>query len=75
MPKYILRSKARAMRMKGESVKNIARTLSVSKSSVSTWVRDITLTVEQLQSLKNRELKGSELGRARSAILKKERRI
>jgi len=75
MAKPLLRIEAREMRAKGESVKEIARRLGVSKSTASLWVRDIILSVEQLEKLRKQSLKGAELGRLRSALKQKERRL
>ena len=75
MAKYDLRIRARKLRAKGESVKVIAKTLGVSKSTVSLWVRDIILSVEQLEKLKHRSIKGRELGRLKGALVQKERSL
>ena len=75
MAKYLLRNKARGLRRKGISVKKIAEYLKVSKSSASIWTRDIILTVEQLEKLRNAMLHGSELGRIKGALVQKERRL
>lgn len=75
MAKYDLRIKAREMRAKGESVKVIARILGVSKSTVSLWVRDIILTVEQYEKLNNRKIKAGEKGRMMGAFVQKQRRL
>lgn len=75
MSHYDLRIKAREMRSGGESVKVIAKRLGISKSTCSLWVRDIILTVDQLENLKKREIKGAELGRLRGALVQKERRL
>lgn len=45
---------ARRLRREGFSVKEICQTLGVAKGSVSVWVRDIELTPEQRQLLKER---------------------
>ena len=45
---------ARQLRKMGESIKVIAKKLSVSVSSVSVWCRDIELSKEQIESLKKR---------------------
>lgn len=74
MAKYDLRIEARRLRSQGESVKSIAVKLGISKSSASIWVRDIILTIEQLEVLKNIEILGKERGRLKSALLQKERR-
>jgi transposase-like protein len=42
---------ARSLRLMGASVRDIARQLSVAKSTVSIWVRDIKLTDEQIARL------------------------
>lgn len=75
MAKYALRVKAREMRAGGESVKVIAKTLGVTKSTASIWVRDIILTVDQLEKLMKRKIKGGELGRAKGAFMQKKRRL
>lgn len=63
------------MRSKGESVRDIAKKLGVSKGTVSLWVRDIIMSVEQLERLTQRKIKGGELGRLRSALIQKKRRL
>lgn len=73
MAKFQLRINARAMRASGESVKRIAEQLCVSKSTASIWVRDIILSIDQLENLKQTSLKGAALGRERSALLQKQR--
>ena len=75
MAKSLLRLKARKLRKRGISVKKIAQYLGVSKSTTSHWVRDIILSVEQLENLKRSMLKGGELGRTKSAMLQKEKRL
>ncbi len=52
------RAKARELRSRGWSVRAIARKLNCSKGSVSTWVRDIPLTPEQIEQLKLTQDKG-----------------
>lgn len=74
MAKSLLRLKARALRKQGVSVKTIARTLEISRSTTSIWVRDIILTIEQLEQLQNSMLQGSERGRIKNAFLQKEKR-
>jgi transcriptional regulator with XRE-family HTH domain len=75
MAKYDLRIKAREMRSKGESVKDIAKRLGVSKGTISIWVRDIILSVDQLEKLKQKSIKGGELGRLKGCLMQKERRL
>lgn len=50
-----VREEARHLRREGLSVRDIALTLKVSRSSVSLWVRDIELTNEQKEALKARQ--------------------
>ena len=46
---------ARRLRIKGWSVRAIAAHIGCSKGSVSTWVRDIALSPEQIQQLKSNQ--------------------
>ena len=75
MANYLLRIKARDMRKRGESVKKIAKDLEISKSTASLWVRDIILSVQQLENLKKSSLDGAERGRLKNALLQKQKRI
>lgn len=75
MAKYQLRIEARKLRSKGVSVKEIAKKLGIARSTASVWVRDIILTVEQLETLQKASIKGAALGRLRSALLQKQRRL
>jgi hypothetical protein len=75
MAKFLLKLEARKLRKKGISVKKIAQYLKVAKSSASIWTRDIVLTVEQLEKLRQSSLEGAEKGRIKSAFLQKEKWI
>lgn len=75
MAKFQLRLEARKLRKKGISVRKIAELLKVSKSSASHWVRDIILTVEQLEKLRQSSIEGAELGRLKSALSQKQTRL
>jgi predicted transcriptional regulator len=75
MAKYKKRIIARRMRSEGESVRVIAKGLDVSKSTVSIWVRDIILSVDQMEKLLQRRIKGGELGRIKGSLVQKRRRI
>ena len=75
MAKSLLRLEALKLRKKGISVKKIARALGVSASTASYWTRDVILSVEQLENLRQSTIKGAELGRLRSALLQKKRRL
>lgn len=65
---------ARNLRGKGESIKEIAKRLKVSKSSVSIWCRNIELSPRQIQKLHRRMVMGSYIGRLKGARIQKERR-
>ncbi len=75
MANYLLRLKARDLRKRGVSVKKIAKYLDISKSTVSLWVRDIILSVEQLEALRKSSLDGAERGRLKNSLLQKNKRI
>ncbi len=75
MAKFKQRLHARDLRKKGLSVGEIANKINASKSSVSVWTRDVVLTREQLESLRKSMLRGSEIGRFKSAQLKREKRL
>jgi len=73
--KLELKLKARELRKKGLSIKEIQKRLKVSRSSVSLWVRDIRLNKKQLEKLylnkKTGALKGSIIA-ARNKIKERE---
>lgn len=73
MAKYDLRIKARELRRKGISIKQIAEELGIAKGSASIWVRDIILSVEKREALRESSLKGAERGRLKGSLLQKER--
>ncbi len=75
MAKYLQKIKARKLRSKGESVGMIAKKIGVTKSTVSLWVRDIILSIEQLEELNKRKIKGGELGRLKGSLMQKNRRL
>lgn len=75
MANYGLRIRARQLRSQGFSVKSISAQLGIAKSTASIWVRDVILTVEQLQALKLAEIKGAELGRLRGSLSQKNKRL
>lgn len=54
MAKSLKRIKARKLRKKGVSIKDIARKLQVSTSSVSLWCRDVILTSDQIREFERR---------------------
>ncbi len=74
--KQEVRAQARAMRLQGISVNEIARILGISKSSASIWVRDIELTEDQIRHLKanqkryEQQNKGAKANQARASALR-----
>lgn len=75
MAKSLLRLEARKLRKMGTSVKKIEKILKVSRGTASRWTKDIILSIEQLEYLRQSSIKGAELGRLKSAFLQKERRL
>lgn len=61
-----LQDKAKNLRAGGLSIKNIAELLCVSPASVSSWTKNIILTIEQSDKLYSNQLKGAQ-GRANIA--------
>lgn len=76
---YMAKSKqkilALKLRIKGNSIGEIARKLKVSKGSASVWCRDIKLKKEQLKKLEASQLKGSYKGRLKGAETQKQKRL
>jgi len=75
MAKSKERLKARELRRIGISVKSIAKQLHVAKSTASLWVRDIVLSVEQLEQLRQQGIKGGERGRLLGTLRQKNDRL
>lgn len=75
MAKSIERLRARELRKAGVSVKSIAKQLRVAKSTASLWVRDIILSIEQLEQLRLQRIKGGERGRFLGTLKQKNDRL
>ena len=75
MAKSALKLEAIKLRKRGESVRDIAKKLGVVKSTVSLWVRDVILTIEQAEKLNANLVAGGHKGRLISALLQKKRRL
>ena len=75
MAKSNERNKAIKLLQKGESIKEIAKKIGVSKSSVSIWCRDVILTKAQVKKLHESMIKGSYAGRMKGARMQYERRL
>lgn len=75
MAKSRERLMARELRRHGESIREIAKKVGISRSSSSAWCRDILLTPEQTESLIQRDKDGGAKGRMISAELSKKRKL
>ena len=75
MAKSELKFIARKQRSEGESIKVIAKNLSVSPSTVSLWCRDVELTPEQIEKLRQSRIKGGYAGRMKGARMQYQRRL
>ncbi len=70
--KTVEKQKAISLREGGESIKEIAKKLGVSKGSVSVWVRNITLSSKQLKKLKDKEHSVTVINKRRESRLRNE---
>lgn len=75
MAKSEARLKALELRRTGMSILSIARTLNVSKGSVSIWCRDINLTDDQKECLRQEQIKAGHQGRIKGAEANRQRRL
>lgn len=75
MAKSKLRLRARELRQEGESIIVIAKTLGISKGTVSKWCRDIVLSEEQILKLLNNKSLGLKKAQLKGALVQKTRRL
>lgn len=75
MAKVLKRNKALKLRQNGESIKEIAKKLHVSKSTVCLWCSDVKLTSEQVSKLHEKMVRGSYAGRMKGAKMQHDKRI
>ena len=75
MAKSVERLKSRDLRKNGLSIKEIAKKINVSKSTVSRWCSDIELTKEQIQKLDENQILGAYRGRLIGARIQLEKRL
>jgi len=75
MSKVQEKIKAQALRRQGQSIKDIAVQLSVSKGSVSAWCQEILLTKKQQDSLREKQVAAGYVGRVRGANVNKQKRL
>jgi len=64
--------KARNLRKKGVSIRDISKILKVSRGSASLWCRDVVLTEKQIEKLHKQMVKGGYSGRLKGAHIQKE---
>lgn len=75
MAKFEKKIKAQELRRQGQSIKDIAKKLEVSKSSASIWCRDIQLTKEQIVRLDKKQKIGAYRGRLKGAQVQRKRHL
>ncbi len=75
MAKTEEKNRAICLREKGESIKDIAQQLNISRSTTSLWCRDVILKAEQIEKLHQKMIKGGYKGRIKGARIQYERRI
>ena len=75
MAKVQEKLQALQMRRQGNSIKDIASTLQVSKGSVSLWCQDIVLSHKQKQHLKQKQIQAGSVGRNMGAQINKQKRL
>lgn len=75
MAKYRQRIKAREFRKKGESIKEIAKKIGVSKSTVSLWCNDIELSIKHKKILAKKKLDGMSMGRLMGAKVRRDKKL
>ncbi len=74
-PKVLEKEKAIALRHKGLSYKDILGKLTVSKSSLSLWLKDLPLTEDEKRYLKSRQDANISRGRIRAASSFRQNRL
>ena len=74
MAKSALRLRARRLRERGQSIRDITKMLRVSKSSASRWCQDIELTTAQITRLTSRKEGAVRKGQLLGALTQKRKR-
>ena len=75
MSKIILREKVIKLRLQGYTYGQIKRTLGVSKSTLSDWLRNLPLNKEQMESLSKNKERAKELGREKFREIFRNKRL
>lgn len=73
MAKFKEKIQAQKLRKQGQSIKDIAKKLGVSKSSASVWCQDIQLTKKQIARLDKKQKMGAYRGRLKGAQIQRKR--
>ncbi|OGY97577.1 MAG: hypothetical protein A2855_00245 [Candidatus Liptonbacteria bacterium RIFCSPHIGHO2_01_FULL_57_28] len=74
MSKFELIPRARFLRAKGMSIKDIAQELNISKSTASAWCADIVLSTAQLRELQKKRVSRGQAGRLAGAMFHKKKK-
>ncbi len=74
-PSIQLLKKARELRLFGKSLTEISQELSISRSTLSSWLKDIKLTDKQKGELAQRNMLKVSRGRLNALIVKKSNRV
>ncbi len=74
MSKFQERIEARKLRQSGQSIKNIAKHLSVSPGSVSHWCSDVVLSKSQALNLRKKQIESGMVGRQKGAETNKKKK-
>ena len=75
MAHYILREKVIKLRLQGATYGQIRRSLGVSKSTLSDWLRNLPLTREQMELLSINRERAKDLGREKFRITYKKKKL
>jgi transposase-like protein len=75
MSKFDLKLKVSKLRRKGQSIKDIARIVGVSKSTVSVWCKDIVLNKKQKSILNAKMIAAGHSGRVKGARVNREKKV
>ncbi len=75
MAKTSLHERALELRKSGQSLGQISDLLHVSKSTASKWTKDVILTIDQAEKLRQSSIKGKERGRLIASLNRKNERI
>lgn len=75
MAKYQKRLQASALRRQGESIRDIAKILNISKGTASLWCQEIALTTAQKEKLAQKQVVARDQARLRGAATNQRQRL